>query len=111
LFAYDDMPEGCTRDYVYVTDVAAANSLAAKNPANAVLHISGASELPIAEIYAQLQAAMGTALPLRREGPRTGDIKRSVLDNALAKRLIGWEPRMSLRDGLADLAAYMREGK
>jgi UDP-glucose 4-epimerase len=103
LYAFDDMPEGCTRDYVHVSDVVSANLLATEKPANAVLHISSAREVPIAEIYGMLQAAKGKDLPLLRKGPRAGDIRRSVIDNALAKKIIGWEPKVGLREGLAAL--------
>ncbi|MCL2187674.1 MAG: SDR family NAD(P)-dependent oxidoreductase [Defluviitaleaceae bacterium] len=103
LFAYPDMPEGCTRDYVHVSDVAAANILSAEKPANTVIHISSAIELPIAKIYAELMLAMGKDLPLHREGPRAGDIRRSVVDNARARELLGWVPKIGLKEGLKDL--------
>jgi len=103
LFAYPDMPDGCTRDYVYISDVVEANMLATKTPANAAINIGCGKELPISEIYHQLMKAMGKDIPLHREGPRAGDIKRSVLDNTLAKELIHWSPKVDLLEGLKRL--------
>ncbi|MCL2364188.1 MAG: NAD-dependent epimerase/dehydratase family protein [Defluviitaleaceae bacterium] len=103
LFAYPDMPDGCTRDYVHVRDVVAANMLATKNPANCEVHISSGVELPIAYIYERLMAVLGKDVPLLREGPRLGDIRRSVISNARAKALLGWESTVGLEEGLLTL--------
>ena len=107
LMAYPDMPEGCTRDYIHVSDVVSANILATDKPANTVLHISSAIEKPIAEIYAALMRALNKDLPLLRQGPRAGDIRRSVISNARAKQMLGWEPQTTLEAGLAQLAAAL----
>jgi nucleoside-diphosphate-sugar epimerase len=36
---------------------------------------------------------------------RLGDIKRSLGDPSMAARLLGWEPRVTLDEGLAALVA------
>jgi UDP-glucose 4-epimerase len=103
LYAYDDMPDGCTRDYVHVFDVVAAGMLATEKPANTVLNISTGVELTMAHIYRVLMDVMGLDLPLQRKGPRIGDIRRSVISNARARDMLGWTPKITLQDGLAML--------
>jgi UDP-glucose 4-epimerase len=41
--------------------------------------------------------------------PRAGDLRRSALDPAKARAAWGWEPRVSLEDGLARTVAWFRE--
>jgi UDP-glucose 4-epimerase len=38
---------------------------------------------------------------------RPGELQRSVLDASLAKRELGWEPRRSLDEGLAETWAWI----
>jgi len=40
---------------------------------------------------------------------RAGDVRHAVADVALARRLLGWEPRTSLETGLARLIEWARE--
>jgi len=103
LYTYDDMPDGCTRDYVHVYDVVSAAILATQKPANTVLNVSTGVELTMAHIYRELMNAMNLNLPLHRQGPRLGDIRRSVISNARAQEVLGWTPKVTLSEGLAML--------
>ena len=40
--------------------------------------------------------------------PRLGDLKRSCLDIALAERVLGWQPKVSLDDGVFRTVEYFR---
>jgi len=104
LFAYPDMPDGCTRDYVHVYDVVAANLAATRTPANTAINIATGTELSIGHIYRALMTALNKNLPLQTAGPRPGDLRRSVISPALAKQLLGWEAKIGLEEGLATLA-------
>ena len=75
---------GCIRDYVYVSDVVAANLLAmtAESPPN-VANVStgvGTSTTALAEALAH---ALHQDLTMRQAGPRRGDLERSVLEPTL----------------------------
>jgi nucleoside-diphosphate-sugar epimerase len=42
-------------------------------------------------------------------GPaRPGDLRRNVLDVALAEEVLGWHPWTHLEDGLGETVAYMK---
>jgi UDP-glucose 4-epimerase len=100
LMAYDDQPEGTTRDYVYVDDVARANLLALQYGRNEMIHIGSGIERHIAHIYDEMKRVLQHDLPLIRKGPRIGDVKRSCLDPSKAKRILGWEAKISLSEGI-----------
>ncbi len=100
LFAYPDMQEGCTRDYVFVGDVVEANLLATERGDNGVFNIGTGVELPMLTIYTTIDAIEGKNVPITITGPRPGDLKRSVIDSTLAGNILGWEAKTSLEDGL-----------
>ncbi|MFD1675329.1 NAD-dependent epimerase/dehydratase family protein [Alicyclobacillus fodiniaquatilis] len=106
LFAYPDMPKGTTRDYVYVEDVAHANVLALTGGDNQILNIGSGIELYIEDIYHQMEDVVDIHIPLKHASERVGDVRRSVLDCRLAREVLGWEPRVDLKEGLRRTYEY-----
>lgn len=107
LMTYNDMPKGCTRDYVYISDIVKANMIVTKKAVNTVINIGSGIELSIKDIYDVIVEEFGATYDLEICGPRKGDIRRSVLDSTKARELIGWEPEVSLKEGIADLKKYI----
>lgn len=100
LFAFDDMPKGTTRDYVYVEDLAEANVLALDRGERSIINIGSAEELYIEDIYHVIEHVIGKRVPLQKMKERAGDVRRSALDYTRAQQVLGWRPRMSLEDGI-----------
>jgi len=103
-----------TRDFLYVDDLVEAVWLAwqwlerggphltpeaAGTPA-ATFNIGTATETSIACLADMVESIAGRPLPRMTCPPRPGDIARSALDPRRAGTLLGWEPRVSLQDGL-----------
>ena len=63
LYAYPDMPDGCTRDYVYVGDVARANVLALEKGDNLIFNIGTGRRFPPAR-FRYLQQRRKYDVPL-----------------------------------------------
>ncbi|MBC1272367.1 NAD-dependent epimerase/dehydratase family protein [Listeria booriae] len=108
LMTYPDMPRGCTRDYVFVGDVVEANRLASEKATNTVLNIGTGQEIAILDIYQAILNTFDKEVPIMMEGPRIGDVKRSVLSNDRAKKILAWDPRTSLEEGLLSLKKAIR---
>jgi UDP-glucose 4-epimerase len=94
-----------TRDYVYVGDVVAA-TLAAVENTGGVFNVGTGRETSVLDLYARIQRASGVRREPEFAPPRAGELQRSVLDPSLAKRDLGWEPKQSLDDGLAETWAW-----
>ncbi len=109
LMTYDDMPKGCTRDYLYIDDVIQLNVLLAEKPINDVINVASGKEVYILDIYNTIQKIFETNLKINIVGPREGDIRRSVLDCSKAKRILGWEYSVELEDGIKSLKQYIDE--
>jgi UDP-glucose 4-epimerase len=101
-----------TRDYLSVTDVVQANLLATvatldhKVP---ILNIGTGVEASVNDVVRLLGQIYGSKVQ-RQHGPaRPGEQQRSALNTALAKRILGWEPTVSLRTGLAETFRWFQD--
>jgi UDP-glucose 4-epimerase len=98
-----------TRDYVYVEDVAEANLLALEHGSvTGALNIGTGLETSVLELFERLQAAGGVRGEARHGPPKPGEQRRSALDITLAKRLLGWTPRITLDEGLRRTVEHLR---
>ena len=95
-----------TRDYVYVGDVVAA-TLAAAGHSGGVLNVGTGVETSVLDLYARIRDATGIERDPEFADPRAGELQRSVLDASRARRELGWNPRHSLDEGLAETWAWI----
>ncbi|EJP83821.1 hypothetical protein IC3_05124 [Bacillus cereus VD142] len=75
------MPRGCTRDYVYISDIVEANVLCLNKKINDIINISSGKGMGILDIYYTVREVFNSNLPIHVQGPRFGDVKRSVSNN------------------------------
>lgn len=102
-----------SRDFIYVSDVAAANIQALTLGDGAVLNISSAESITIRQLAETMIELSSNPTMRPTYGPRrVGDIDDSRLDNSAARRLLSWSPRVDLRSGLMntlkDYGAYVQ---
>lgn len=88
-----------TRDFTHVNDVVEANVLAAQREGgNAeVINIGAGNNHSVQEI-ADLISKDQVYVP-----PRPGEVRDTLADISKAKRILGWEPRVELKEGVAQL--------
>jgi len=90
-----------SRDYVYVGDVADAFVRAAEHDGG-VLNIGTGVETSVVALYDAIRSASGVDREAAFAPARLGELQRSVLDNSLAARELGWRPAHALADGLPE---------
>jgi UDP-glucose 4-epimerase len=88
-----------TRDYVYAGDVARA-SLAAAGRDGGVFNVGTGQETSVVELFDACRRVAGLSLDPEPAPARLGELQRSVLDVSLAGRELGWQPKVSLEQGL-----------
>ncbi len=100
---------GQTRDYVHVRDVARANLAAATvtlPPATGVdsraFNIGTTVETDVVMLASVLKEVSSGRSEVVHAPARAGEQRRSAVRNDKAAKLLGWTPRMTLRDGLRD---------
>ena len=96
-----------TRDFVHVDDVVEALLRAeiAADPTGPVANIATGLPTSVNELAATIARQFQPTPAIVRQEARQGDIRRSVGDPSLAARLLGWEARTSLADGLTALVS------
>jgi UDP-glucose 4-epimerase len=93
-----------TRDFTYVTNVVDANLLAASPAATRangqVVNVGAGGRTSILQLLAAVREITGRTLAIERRPPREGDLKDSQACLKRAAALLGYHPRVGLRDGL-----------
>ncbi|HEX5546344.1 MAG TPA: SDR family oxidoreductase [Ktedonobacterales bacterium] len=92
-----------TRDFIFVQNVAQANLLAADAPTavGQVINIGSGESISINDMLRVAADLLGVPLHPEYREARAGDVRHSRADIARAKALLGYEPTVGFRDGLA----------
>lgn len=97
------------RDFLHVTDVAAAYiALAARGRAGEVYNVSSGVGMSVKELAVQVLAATGVKAPLTTDPTlaRAVDVPALVGSNAKLRDATGWEPEHTTRELIEDLVNY-----
>jgi UDP-glucose 4-epimerase len=97
-----------SRDMLHVADVAVANIAALHRGAGGTYHISTGVPVTINELFRKLALLTDYGLEPNFGPRRKGDVFRIALDNTRARNDLGWEPKLSLEEGLAETVEYFR---
>jgi len=91
------------RDFTYVGDIVAANLAAATADveAGAVVNVAGGSSCTLEHLVALVGELAGCEVPLERRPAQAGDVGRTGGSIDRAHELLGWEPGVDLRTGVA----------
>jgi dTDP-L-rhamnose 4-epimerase len=99
------------RDFVSVYDVARACRLALEVPgaADGVFNVGSGRNYTIREIAERIAAVLGMehVEPQISGKYRVGDIRHCFADITLAREVLGFEPRVTMEDGLVELAEWL----
>jgi UDP-glucose 4-epimerase len=99
---------GQTRDWVEVSDVVRANLLAAESRLTGPINIGHGRETSVLELLAALRDVLDKPVPEPVFEPeRLGEVRRSCLDVTRARRELGWEAEVRLRDGLRTILSKL----
>jgi UDP-glucose 4-epimerase len=97
-----------TRDWVEVSDVVAANLLAAGSDVTGPVNIGHGQETSVLALIDALNdvAIPGLGEPVFAEA-RAGEVDRSCLDVSRAREVLGWEAQVTLRQGLVRIFEWL----
>lgn len=96
-----------TRDYIYITDVINALVLAITSQKKAVVYNVGTGiETSVNSLLAIISEKIGKEFKPDYLPARDGEVLQSCLNYAKIKEDLGWEPKVSLTDGLSQAIAY-----
>lgn len=100
-----------TRDFTFVEDVVEANLLAATRdvPAGTVMNVAGGSHTSVNEVLQIFEELAGSQLSVARVEAVAGDARQTGGDTSAIRSLLGWQPRVSLREGIAQQFRWAAE--
>ncbi len=99
-----------SRDFVFVADVARANLLAATVPGvgGRVYNVGGGRKTTLNELLGMLGRVVGRTITPIHDPPRAGDIRDSLADISRARAELGYEPKVTVEEGLTELVKYVQ---
>jgi UDP-glucose 4-epimerase len=95
-----------TRDFVFVDDVAHANMLAMQGPLG-TFNIGTRVETSLNQLLAAFELAVGHRVAREYAPARAGEVQRIALNSETARHELGWQPAVSLENGLAQTLAWV----
>jgi UDP-glucose 4-epimerase len=98
-----------SRDFLHVDDlcrgILAAND---SDLSDVVLHLASEKETTINELAHLILELVGSDVEIVHHPKRAGEVERNFANADRAKELLGWEPELSLREGMAATIEWFR---
>jgi UDP-glucose 4-epimerase len=100
-----------SRDFTYVDNVVEANLLAArvKHTKGEVVNTACGEAVTVNEIIKMINETVGKSIKPVYEPSRPGDVKHSLADITVAKKLLGFKPVVPFKEGLKKAIAWYRK--
>lgn len=114
VYHFPGEPEGMTRDYCYVGDIARANLMALNGGSGEVVNIGTGTPIATRQLFYAIRDALeltkgnlGDSLrdPLYGSA-RAGDLRRSCLSIDKAQTVLGWRPEVELDSGIKETISW-----
>jgi UDP-glucose 4-epimerase len=101
-----------SRDFTYAENVVNANLLAcqaaAGEVAGRVFNVATGTRIDLNETFRVLKKLIGYSGEIKYEAERSGDVKHSLADLSLAKKHLGYEPKVGFEEGLQRTIEWYR---
>jgi len=100
-----------SRDFTYVDNVVDSNLLAAraKHTAGEVVNIACGQAVTVNEVIEIINGLVGKSITPIYDASRPGDIKHSLADISLARKLLSYKPTISFKEGLQKAIDWYRD--
>ena len=99
------------RDYIYIDDLTNAMTLIKDLPfqEDRILNLSGSIKYSLNDIIQLIKSVLDLTPRVQYERSRLFDIPCVHLDIALATKVLDWQPRISLKEGIAHTGDWMKK--
>jgi dTDP-glucose 4,6-dehydratase len=97
-----------TRSFCYVSDLVDGLVRLSKSEERYPVNLGNPAELTILEFAERIKRLMGVSSEIAFEPLPSDDPKKRRPDITKAKKVLGWEPKVPLEDGLRETVAYFK---
>lgn len=101
--AIDQFGDGATRrDYTYIDDIiqGVAAALQYEGPLFDIFNLGESETIPLKDLIAAIENALGKKARINQLPEQPGDVPLTCADITKARRLLGYQPTTSFREGL-----------
>ncbi|MEK6964455.1 MAG: GDP-mannose 4,6-dehydratase [Nanoarchaeota archaeon] len=100
--AIDKYGDGSSeRDYTYVADIVkGVISAVDKEQAYTLINLGNAKPVTLNQYISIVEKVVGKKAVLNQKPMQPGDVEKTYADITLAKKMLNWEPTLSLQEGL-----------
>jgi UDP-glucuronate 4-epimerase len=103
-----------SRDYTYVSDivqgvVAAIDRTRAVALRHEIINLGEQATTTVSELVALLESATGRAAKIDRRPLQAGDVKRTFADISRARSLLGYAPKVQVKEGIPKFVEWYRK--
>lgn len=98
-----------TRDFVYVEDVVEANLSVIGQGVEGIFNVGTSVETPVNEVFQHIRTHAKSECKDVHGPAKKGEQLRSAVDPTKLKQQLGWEPKMTLAEGLGRTVDYFRQ--
>lgn len=95
-----------TRGFTYVDDIASGVILALKDVGYEVFNLGGHQNISILDLIHLIEDVVGKKATIDELPPVAADMTASLADVSKAREQLGWEPKVSLEDGVRRAAEW-----
>jgi len=96
------------RDYVFVDDVVRANVMALEKGDNEGINIGTGVRTSTNQLFRMMKNLTGYPGPEEHGPARAGDLRDSCLNATKAGKILGWEPKVGMEEGLRRTVEWFR---
>lgn len=99
-----------SRDFTFVTNVVKGNLLASekKGVAGRIINLADGRQTTLLRLIELLNEMLGTQTKIDFQPARIGDVRESLADISLARKLLDYQPQVNLEEGLKQTIDYYR---
>ncbi len=100
-----------SRDFTYIEDIAAGTIAALAPVGYEAINLGGDQPTALMDVIRRVETLVGRPARLEFRPAHPADVPATWADIGKARRLLGWQPKTSLADGLAALAAWYQQNR
>lgn len=97
------------RDFTFVDDIAQGTVLALRPVGYEVVNLGGDRPVQVRTVITLLEQLLGRRAEIDQQPAHPADVRATAADISRARQILGWQPSMTLEDGLAASVAWYRE--
>lgn len=95
-----------SRDFTYIDDIAAGTAAALHLRGHEIINLGGHQPHTILHVISLIERCLNTKARIKRAASNRADVAATYADISKAKKMLNWQPRISLRAGIARTVAW-----